>query len=91
MGNGTLSAVLTILAGIIYLIVHGVKDRAASDTPEERAKRDKKKVENAIAIGDVDTINDAFNNLRKAGDQVGDNPVADAGEAGPGGTIKYVP
>lgn len=68
-----LAALLSLLRELLSFINRKDRERIAADTPEERAKRDKEKMEQAIANGDITVINDGFNELRKAGGPRSDN------------------
>lgn len=70
-----------VIAGILAIIVLALKiwldskqKKAEQDTPGKRAENDKQKVQDAIANGDTNIINDAFNDLRKAGHADSNNP-----------------
>jgi hypothetical protein len=68
-----LAALLSLAKELLSFIDRKDRERIAADTPEERAKRDKEKMEQAIAGGDTAVINDGFNELRKTDDPRSDN------------------
>jgi hypothetical protein len=60
-------AVLSLLSGLLVAYNNAQKEKAARNTPQTRAKDDEQKVNDAIAGGDLGTVNDEFNRLREAG------------------------
>lgn len=68
-----LAALLSLAKELLSFIDRKDRERIAADTPEERAKCDKEKMEQAIASGDTAVINDGFNELRKTDDPRSDN------------------
>lgn len=70
-----LAAIFSFLKEFLVFWNRREAERIAADTPDERAKHDKEKFEQAVADGDCNTINDAFNDLHKNRDKAGDTPV----------------
>lgn len=62
-----LGAILSIIAGIVAAVVLYMKQKAATTTPEQKAKDDKDKFNDALANGDTDTVNSMLNDLRSGG------------------------
>lgn len=60
-----LTAILSFFRELLKWYNSKERERIATDTPEQRAKNDKEKMEQAIASGDSAVINDSFNELRK--------------------------
>jgi hypothetical protein len=68
-----LAALLSLAKELLSFIDRKDRERIAADTPEERAKNDQAKMEQAIADGDVAVINDLFHKLREDHRKAGNN------------------
>ena len=59
-----LCAVLSILAGLVTALLLHAQEEAAAHTPRAEATHDERKVNDALAAGDISDVNAAFDALR---------------------------
>ena len=60
-----LAAIFSFFKELLVFYNRREAERIAADTPEERAKHDKEKMEQAVASGNTSVVNDLLNDLHK--------------------------